>query len=521
MTVPTTLELVTRAPNGFGITEPSHVQEAICLAMDGLCLGNLWEEPDVRAVFGGERPEEHQPDMVLLVAASRALKTKMIAAKGVQTGMSCDMRSVAEGGYLSPGDEIRLSVIGPTMDKAAPAFTNMYALATRAFPGFVEKPLVRSFHLRRSPDFAIEVTGSALTKEGGGVIARWSASAIFTEATRMVGEEEGEVNLEETLANLENRMLPGAIRLLEGSPWAPWGPIHKLDRENFGKPTRGLLVIRANGPQLWPRRYTKEYCDMMAAKPDKRAHQADVLGLYVDPEDSAIPTVTIDAAIDKGIARRTPRKDKDGNLTHKYTFAMDPATRRNTWTLTGICCTAENRFEQAYLRSWTGTPSAPLKPSALLREARDDMKEYGENEAHTDQASFDALADTGEELGKLDIAEGKPDGGPLYLLFVPSDDTDLDCDKVQNELREQHVRLLDDEPQRTDLQRIKTRAKTDGTTRYHLPEVGGRHCDTVPALGKCLRYPPDPPAKAPAEGPPPYQPKSGNAQRDMVRTLTG
>jgi hypothetical protein len=74
MSVLSTLELVCK---GFGIETLSPVQSAICKAMDGEPLGQLWDDANVKEVFGHAKPPEVIAETVLLVAASRALKTKI------------------------------------------------------------------------------------------------------------------------------------------------------------------------------------------------------------------------------------------------------------------------------------------------------------------------------------------------------------------------------------------------------------------------------------------------------------
>lgn len=512
---PTTLELFSD-PSSFGITNPSPAQQAIAQALDGLDVGDLWDDPQVRAVFGGVRPEPGvTPDEVLLVAASRAGKSKLVAARMVRCALTCDM------GQVALGDEVRVTILGPDLDKTRPAFTNMLALMKRRFPDMLESELKTSFRIVRNKTLpSIEVTMSALSGAGGGVVARWCAAAMFTEAPRIIGEDEGDKNLESSLDALQNRMLPGGQVVCEGSPWAPWGPIFKKDMAHFGKPTAALLVLRANGPTLWPERYTPTYCLKLLLK-NPRAHQADVEGRYVDPENALIPTAMIDACIDADVLMREPIRDKQtGALVHEYVFAMDPATRGNAWTLVGLRCIAKDRYEEVLLLQWQGTPDKPLKASIVLREARDALAPYGSNEVYTDQASFDTLDDTATNLGKLDIADGRPDGGPLSLvgLFGELDSKDEDCAHVCLAIGEERIRLLDDVQQKMDLQRVKKRVTTNDAVFQYVQSGDGRHCDTVPALGKCLRFAPEPPGAVtvdPEERS--AEPPRTSAQRQVLR----
>jgi hypothetical protein len=254
---------------------------------------------------------------------------------------------------------------------------------------------------------------------------------------------------------------------------------------------------------------------------DPRAHQADVLGQYVDPENALIPTVLIEACIDNGITSRDPIKREDGSLVHEYVFAMDPATRGNAWTLVGLRTVATDRYEEVLTMQRQGPPDAPLKASTVLREMREAMRPYGCNEAYTDQASFDTLSDIADELGKLDVAEGKPDGGPLSLigLFGALDSKDEDCLAVCREISECRIRLLDDPQQKSDLQRVKKRVTTSDAVFQYVQSGDGRHCDTVPALGKCIRYAPPPPKAKPDPAPSFSPANSGGSARDLVRRL--
>lgn len=483
--VPTTLELVTR---GFGIETLSPVQMAICLALDGLSLEGLWDNPDVRAVFGNVRPVEGvAPLTVVLVAASRALKTKMCAAKMIQCLLACDI------GVASPGDEIRLSVLGPDLDKAKPGFSNMLALANVLVRDqMIGEPLKQSFRVMRdrTRQLSIEATLAALVRGGGGLVARWCAGALFSEAPRMVGEDEGARNIDESLTALQNRMLPGSQIILEGSPWAPWGPVYELDEKHFGHPTADILVIRANGPRLWPARYTPEYCAKIEAR-DQRAYQADVLGRYVDPEDALIATVDVDICTTKGVVKREPRTDDDGKLLCDYIATMDPATRGNAWTLTVLGTIGENDngselYEQAVAAQWQGTQEKPLKPSVVLKEIKELCKPFGVDHATTDQASFDSLADIGESVGF-----------GLAGLFGNDDDVKGDCGQVRAAISEHRIALLDHPQQKTDLQRVKLKVTSNDFT-YSYPQSGnGRHCDFVPALGRALRFAPPARKKVP------------------------
>lgn len=498
----TTLELVRK---GYGIDQPSPVQQAICQLLDGLPLGGLWEFDDVRTVLGGVRPPEVKPLMVLLVKASRALGTKMVAASQLRGVMECDV------GVVKPGDEVRLSILGPDLDKAKVGLSNMLSLARACYDGALDgEPKVLSFRLARGKerDCSIEVTTAALARAGGGLIARWAAGALFTESPRMVGEDEGAKNLDESLTALQNRMLPGTSIVLEGSPYAPWGPFHDLDREHFGKPSPEILVIRAPGPLIWPERYTQEYCEKIR-RIDPRAYQADVLGEYVDPESSLLATPDIEACTDFGVTEREPRRDESGALAFEYCAALDPATRANAWTLIVLCTLRDGiqgeEYEVALARQWQGTPQKPLRPWSVLEEIRDLCKPFGVTDGFTDQASFDALSDIGDRVGF-----------GLTGLFGAEGALEADCEALRPVISGHRIRLVDNGQLRNDLQRIAKRVTSSGYA-YQLPTSGdNRHCDYVPALGKAIRYAPPPPSTAARER---FRAPKQSAASELVRRL--
>jgi len=316
----------------------------------------------------------------------------------------------------------------------------------------------------------------------------------------MVGEDEGAKNLNESLTALQNRMLPGTSIVLEGSPYAPWGPFHSLDREHFGQPSPEILVMRAPGPLIWPERYTPAYCEKIR-KLDPRAYQADVLGEYVDPESSLLATPDIEGCTDWGVTARKPREGVE------YVAALDPATRGNSWTLIVLCTPREGRlgeeYEVALAHQWQGTPQKPLRPSEVLQEIKALCAPFGVTDAFSDQASFDALADIGDRMGF-----------GLAGLFGSEGATEADCEALLPVISERRIRLVDNGQLRNDLQRVAKRVTTSGYA-YQLPTSGdGRHCDFVPALGRAVRYAPRAPG---AQSPFGQELRQSSSARDLVR----
>jgi hypothetical protein len=384
----------------------------------------------------------------------------MVAARAARSAHDCSLSLIA------PGDEIRLSVLGVDQDKARAALANVLAITQRCYGEAMRgDPLKNSFKLDRDTDknVAVEVAIAALAKGGQTVVSRWSAGALFTEAPRMIGEEDGARNLDESLMALRNRMLDGSVILIEGSPYQPFGPVFDLDKERFGKPDEDVIVCKAPGRLLWPDRYTPDYCSWLQ-RTDANAYETDVLGNYIDPPDSLFATADVLACIEPGVTRREPILDERGQLKHEHVAAMDPATRSAKWTLVVLRTLRDGprglEYEQVLAKEWQGSSERPLKPWDVLTEARDLCAPYGVTDAFTDQASFDALADIGDRVGF-----------GLTGLFGGEDSHEKDCEALHPVIAGRRIRLLDNPQQRVDLQRVSKRITSNGYS-YQYPTSG-------------------------------------------------
>ena len=84
-TAATTLELLLTSHHYFGLETATPVQRAVCRAIDGLPLGELWKDRDVRAAFGNCKPPSGlgrvlAPLELLLLAGIRSAKSLIAAA---------------------------------------------------------------------------------------------------------------------------------------------------------------------------------------------------------------------------------------------------------------------------------------------------------------------------------------------------------------------------------------------------------------------------------------------------------
>jgi hypothetical protein len=250
-----TLERILSDPEFFGLTTISPLQRAICRVLDGLPVGHL--APEVAAAFGGpdavamlprERPHE-----VVILAGIRCGKSLLSAACAVRAALTCDVSS------LSVGDVPSVPIL--SYDKTTAKQTwlhirNHIQASPTLSAMLIGEPTAEALTLRHPSGRPIEIRITAGSRAAGSLVARWLAGAIFDEAPRMLGVEDGVVNLDEARQAIAGRLLPGAQVIMPGSPWAPFGPVYKMVEEHFGKPSRTRVVVRAPNFVMNPRWWT-------------------------------------------------------------------------------------------------------------------------------------------------------------------------------------------------------------------------------------------------------------------------
>jgi hypothetical protein len=233
----------------------------------------------------------------------------------------------------------------------------------------------------------VEICVVAGAKAGATLVARYSVGVVFDEFTRMVGREEGVVNVDEAIDAVESRLLPGAQVVEIGSPWAPWGPAYDKVTANEGHPTPEMVVIRARGDLLNPTWWTKARAEKLRIRCEKTgspAYRTDFLAEFADQEEALIASALIDAAC-RDQLRIAWEKG------HDYAAAVDPATRTNAWPLL-IADRVGRKKRIVAAREWV--PGAtPLRPLEGLTEFGEEQRGYNLTDAYTDQLGGDFIVD--------------------------------------------------------------------------------------------------------------------------------
>jgi hypothetical protein len=315
MSVPTLEEFFTHR-DFWGVTTATPVQRAFCRIAQGLPLGGLACDDDVRWSVGGEEalailtPGGEPPKQLSLYGAVRIGKSDLASCVAFLASQTVGL------GPVRSHEIPRIPIISLTLDLGRVTFGHLL--------GRLQKPSLRALLIEEGADFvvvrhpsgaAVEIKVVAGKRAGGSLISRWNGGAVFDEKPRMMGSDDGAVvNYPDARDAVEGRLLDGAQIIDLGSPWAPWGDAYDDVQERWGKPTPHHVVMRVTGPMGNPSWWTPARCAALQAK-NPRAHKTDCLGEFAEGESSALPTDSIDAAI----ARLIP----DGLMSATPILALD------------------------------------------------------------------------------------------------------------------------------------------------------------------------------------------------------
>jgi len=462
---PVTLERMLTSSDYFGLVTASPLQRAICRIADGLPLGELAAAPEVRDALGCDPsllPVGVRPLEMLLLAGIRAGKSLLAAALAVRASQTCDLSK------LGAGDEVRVSVLSLRKDLAEVVLSHLIGNVLnkpklRAL--MVGEPTADAVVLRHPSGREVEIKVVAGAKAGSTLVARWSAGVVFDEAPRMIGADDGVVNLDDARHAVTGRLLPGAQMFLIGSPWARFGPVYDMVQESWGKPSRGLVVLCTTSPAMNPVWWTPERILDLRAK-SEQVYCTDILGQFADPETSMFTAAELDAA-----TRPAPMVLKP-EAGCAYAAAMDPATRSNAWTFVIAKRQWEpSRYVVALARQWVPSKGAPLSPAAVLDDIARECMRYGIDTVRTDGWSADAIADLARERD-IHVVDEKITSALKLDLY----------EGLRTKFAEGEVELSPDPQVKQDLLLVRKRVTQSAITVELLRTSDGRHADYAPAV---------------------------------------
>ncbi len=503
-TEPTTENILTKLMLGAEGHTPSALQRAICRSMDGISLVlteasdcytvdreivkypagfDLWSLPEVQGAFGLARPPEVPPMMFSNLSAVRCAKSMTASSKALQ------MIATSDFSGLAPGDIPMLPILAPDMRAAKQTWQHICGTleqSERLRKLFAKKPRGDSIWIYHPSGRAVEVTVRALSRFGTALTSRWCVGVIWDEAPRMVGAADGAKNIDESIRAARGRVLPGGQLLLIGSPSHPFGPVFELYTKHFGRPSEDIVICKARGDHLNPRKWTKKEQEALK-RTDPNGHRTEFLAEFGDPEEAFFSSDSIERN-----RRRTPDVEPF-DPTWSYVAAMDPAGRANAWTLTVLgrkpSTDMRERYVVVFAKQWRlprhRSKGDFLEPNKILDDIKSIVNSYGINEVHTDQYAVEVMMALGDHHG-LDVI-------PHDLLAENRREA---ANGIKVLLEEDRLELAPDHYLREDLVRVEKRITAAGVG-IHLPKSSdGRHCDYFPALGLCVLHPPGSPGRA-------------------------
>jgi hypothetical protein len=463
-------ERLFRSRAGMGIATPSPVQLAWCRLLDGEPLGDVIDDPQVLACFGGTLPPAARPEEVCLFGGIRGGKTALIAATAIRCSQTVDCSPMMRG------ETFRIPIVSLTRDLAKQTFAHL----RNAIEGsevlsrlLVKKPATESLEVRHPSGHVCEIAVTAGAAAGASTAARFLGAAIFDEFPRMLGAEDGVVNWDDMRGECKGRILDGGIILNAGSPWAPYGPAYELFVERFGVPSSEMVVAKAKAQWLNPSWWTEARVAKYKAAPgnaDKA--ETNIEANFAAQQENLFSTIEL-ARIRRDLPLTIPYDERQ-----EYIAAMDPGMKGNSWTLT-IFTRLGGKLVQVLAEQWTGTKSDPLKPSIVLGGPDRDgnagivarLREYRIRTCLTDQYHAESLRDLAEPFGVALI--------PILLSEKEKTEGYL---ALYHRCAEEQVQLAPDPWVIADLQRLKKITTQTGVRIELVKTSDGRHCDYAPCI---------------------------------------
>lgn len=477
------LEWWLTSPLGFGLTTATPVQRAACRVLDGGKLGELASDPDVVECFGGTLPS-CEAEELLLLGGIRGAKSLLAAAAAVRCTQRVDLSPIRAS------DVPRVSICSLDLDKARVVLNDHLRGALESSP-FLQAIFLEEVEdgllFRHPTGHPIEISVVAGKRAGSHLVSRWQAGVIFDEAARMVGSNDGVINLDHARTSVRGRLLPRAMVVEPSAPWAPFGPAYELYVQHFKKPTKAIAVMKCRGPQMNPVWWTPEQCERVRqADPD--SYMVDVECEFIAPRESIFSPTTLKQACS------LPDDDEPRNPLAHYVGFMDPGTRGNAWTL--VIATREDVPDHGHRpepgekqrtimrkrvvahRERRGSTAAPLSPKEVLREYGEVLREYGLDWCYSDQWYIDANQDLAREAG-FTLIQHDMNAAEKVRAYVG----------LRTAMVEGNALLPDNAQIRADLQRAEKHATQNGATIFLPVTADGRHCDYAPSVVGAMTVP--------------------------------
>lgn len=248
----------------------------------------------------GEEREMAQRLFGPIDTVSPEARLVLVVVKGMRTGGSYIFGALyslwraltASLTTLAPGEVAVALIVAPDLRLARQ--TLRYAAgAAESVPSIarlIESNGVDGLTLRRPDGRMVSIEVLPATRGGSAVRGRSLVSAVLSE-TAFFRDAASVVNDEDVFDGASPRVMPGGMTVLESTPYAETGLLHKLFSENFATPTNCLaacaptLLMRGDDEHT-----VKLVANARAINPEKAARECDAQfilggsGLFFGPE---------------------------------------------------------------------------------------------------------------------------------------------------------------------------------------------------------------------------------------------
>ncbi len=413
-----------------------------------------------------------RPDSVCVVAGVRGGKTTIAACALVANALEADLSA------LRKGEVAHGVIVAPTLEAAGKTFEDLvHLLSTPRLKGCVVDrtpqsaeaeedgetriaPSNRRVRIKRADGRHVVLRVVAASKGGLTSRSRWLVGAVLEEAAYFGSEGAGAaVSAEDQYAAVADRIVPGGQVWLISSPNGPSGLLY----ETWRKVPEGWAVIHAPTRAMNPG-YPQERVDRAMRRDPDRARR-ELGAEFLDGETALLPGEWIE---------RATRSSGTTAAHSRRIAAMDPATRGNGWTVVVADRTADGVAVVA-AREWRGSKSAPLSPSATLREIAAFLRPLGVTTILTDKHQVDSLRDLAQPLG-LVLSERHTSPGQAYEH----------AQRVRSLLGDCTLTLPDVPDLHRDMRSVKRILTRHGATLLLPKTPDGRHADYWPSLSLCV-----------------------------------
>lgn len=553
--IPLTLEEIISHPDCFGLTTMTPAQRAICRAVQGLDIGDLWDdtrsydeaipahpsyegyyfsqveldqnvEEDrkaidmiepftadttvkgvLRKIFGGVKPVPgEQPTEICLTAAIRTFKSLLAAAIALVASQTVDLSPALEEG----GELPRYSALSLEIDNAKDIHRHLVAVLKRPalrHLTMTEKEIARSgdekWHaiVRESRSYTV---GSTFMRHPSGrlveirVVAgkRAGGSLVSKWSIGCTFDESPRMTgADESVINLDHMRSAVLGRLLPGAQifmcGSPWAPFGPV-YEMMENELGSPIEDRLVMSATGPALNPYWWTPARCEKLRKKDPTTFCTDVLARFAEAAMMLFPPDL-LDS--CSRPTADDIPYDSKREYAAAIDPATRGNAWTLV-IADRFENKKRIVACRDWVGTTLNPLNPRLVMIDVYHLLRTYGLSWALTDEWAADALREIAWQVGFSLIEE------PLRMtqqvrLYMG----------LAAEMADGQVEIPSDPVLKKDLKNVRKRPTQKGATIALLKTPDGRHADYAPAcmrvLKRFLAEPED-------EPPPPGTPERAN-----------